>query len=79
MLVPLSILFETTFSYLGLTSNHYRSKTGNFSNEMKQVGKDYSKFTEVEQYDARHSDFRDLEKESDTVLDSLDSSFGVDQ
>ena len=41
-------------------------------NEFKQVGKDYSSPDEVEQYDSRHSDFRDIEKESNDVLDTLD-------
>jgi len=40
-------------------------------NEFKQVGKDYSLPSEVEMYDSRHSDFRDIEKESDAVLDIL--------
>lgn len=41
-------------------------------NEYKQVGKDYSMPDEVEMYDSRHSDFRDIEKESDVVLDTLE-------
>ncbi len=40
-------------------------------NEFKQVGKDYSMPTEVEMYDSSHSEFRDIVKESDLVLDSL--------
>lgn len=40
-------------------------------NEFKPVGKDYSIPTEVEMYDSSHSDFRDIEKESHTVLDTL--------
>ena len=40
-------------------------------NEFKQVGKDYSTSIEVEMYDSRHSDFRDIEKESNAVLDAL--------
>ncbi|GBE00369.1 demethylrebeccamycin-D-glucose O-methyltransferase [bacterium BMS3Abin07] len=40
-------------------------------NEFKQVGKDYSLPSEVKMYDSRHSDFRDIEKESDAVLDIL--------
>lgn len=40
-------------------------------NEFKQVGKDYSTLEEVQQYDSRHSDFRDIEKESNDVLDNL--------
>ncbi len=40
-------------------------------NEFNQVGKDYSKQEEVAEYEARHSDFRDIEGESNNVLDSL--------
>ena len=40
-------------------------------NEFNQVGKDYSMATEVDMYDSRHSDFRDIEEESKTVLDTL--------
>lgn len=40
-------------------------------NEFEQVGKDYSKPNEVEMYDSSHSDFRDIEKESNAVLDTL--------
>ena len=39
--------------------------------EFKQVGKDYSLPAEVEVYDSSHADFRDLEKESNDVLDHL--------
>jgi putative AdoMet-dependent methyltransferase len=39
--------------------------------EFKQVGKDYSLPTEVEQYDPSHADFRDIEAESNAVLDRL--------
>ncbi len=39
--------------------------------EFKQVGKDYSLQNEVAMYDSRHSDFRNIEKESNAVLDSL--------
>ncbi len=39
--------------------------------EFKQVGKDYSMQTEVEMYDSSHSDFRNIERESNTVLDTL--------
>lgn len=39
--------------------------------EFKQVGKDYSIPTEVELYDSSHADFRDIEAESNTVLNSL--------
>lgn len=40
-------------------------------NEFNQVGKDYSSPDEVEMYDSSHSTFRDIEKESNTVLDTL--------
>ncbi len=40
--------------------------------EFKQVGKDYSMPDEVEVYDSRHSDFRDIEEESNQVLDTLE-------
>jgi putative AdoMet-dependent methyltransferase len=40
-------------------------------NEFQQVGKDYGIPTEVELYDASHVDFRDIEKESNAVLDLL--------
>ncbi|MFA5348483.1 MAG: methyltransferase domain-containing protein [Methanoregula sp.] len=40
-------------------------------NEFNHVGKDYSKPDEVRQYDSRHSDFRDIENESNAVLDNL--------
>lgn len=39
--------------------------------EFKQVGKDYSLPAEVEVYDESHANFRDLERESDEVLDLL--------
>ena len=39
--------------------------------EFKQVGKDYSLRNEVEMYDSSHCDFRDIEKESNAVLDTL--------
>jgi len=39
--------------------------------EFTQVGKDYSKVEEVAEFEARHSDFRDLEGESKAVLDTL--------
>jgi len=42
--------------------------------EFKQVGTDYSQLEEVANYDSRHSDFRDIKKESNSVLDSLDVS-----
>lgn len=41
-------------------------------NEFKQVGKDYSKQTEVEVYDSSHADFRDVEAENNAILDRLD-------
>ncbi len=44
-------------------------------NEFEQVGKDYSNQDEVEQYDKRHSSFRDIEKESNSVIDTL----GIDE
>ncbi len=44
-------------------------------NEFEQVGKDYSKPDEVEMYDSRHSDFRNIEKESIGVIDTL----GIDE
>lgn len=40
-------------------------------NEFQHVGKDYSIPNEVEMYDSSHSDFRDIEKESNAVLDVL--------
>jgi len=39
--------------------------------EFVQVGKDYNQRAEVEMYDSRHSDFRDIKKESNAVLDAL--------
>jgi hypothetical protein len=39
--------------------------------EFKQVGRDYGSPMEVEVYDSSHGDFRDLEAESNEVLDSL--------
>lgn len=39
--------------------------------EFKQVGTDYGSKTEVEIYDSRHADFRDIEAESIKVLDML--------
>ena len=39
--------------------------------EFEQVGKDYSLPAEAAQYDSRHADFRDVEKESNDTLDSL--------
>jgi ubiquinone/menaquinone biosynthesis C-methylase UbiE len=39
--------------------------------EFKQVGKDYSMPTEVEIYDSSHADFRDLEEESNAILEAL--------
>jgi ubiquinone/menaquinone biosynthesis C-methylase UbiE len=40
-------------------------------NEFQHVGKDYSIPNEVEMYDSSHSDFRDIEKESNAVFDIL--------
>jgi len=40
--------------------------------EMQQIGKDYDDLTEVEAYDARHGRFRDVEKENEDILKSLD-------
>ena len=40
-------------------------------NEFKQIGKDYSLPAEVDVYDESHANFRDLEKESNEVLDAL--------
>ena len=39
--------------------------------EYVQVGMDYSQPAEVERYDSRHADFRDIREESDSVLDAL--------
>lgn len=39
--------------------------------EFKQVGKDYSISHEVEMYDTSHSNFRDIEKECNKILDDL--------
>ena len=39
--------------------------------EFKQVGKDYSNQTEVENYESSHADFRDIEAESHRVLAAL--------
>lgn len=40
--------------------------------EFKQVGTDYGSKVEVEIYDTRHSDFRDMEAESIQILDFLE-------
>ncbi len=40
-------------------------------NEMEQVGKDYAKLEEVERYDARHSEFRNIDQENNAILDTL--------
>jgi ubiquinone/menaquinone biosynthesis C-methylase UbiE len=40
-------------------------------NEFKQVGRDYSSKAEVDIYDSSHADFRDIEAESNRVLDLL--------
>lgn len=39
--------------------------------EFKQIGKDYGQPSEVAVYDSSHADFRDIERESDAVLDKL--------
>ncbi|WP_019502026.1 class I SAM-dependent methyltransferase [Pseudanabaena sp. PCC 6802] len=39
--------------------------------EFKQVGRDYGSKAEVDVYDSSHADFRDIEAESDRVLDVL--------
>jgi putative AdoMet-dependent methyltransferase len=39
--------------------------------ELKQVGKDYGDPSEVEVYDSRHAQFRDVEKDNATILNSL--------
>lgn len=39
--------------------------------EMKQVGTDYANVSEVEQYDAFHSKFRNVEKENEEILNQL--------
>lgn len=39
--------------------------------EMRQVGKDYANVSEVEQYDAFHSQFRNVEKENEEILNRL--------
>jgi ubiquinone/menaquinone biosynthesis C-methylase UbiE len=48
-----------------------KDKIGWQYNEFTQVGKDYSRQDEVADYDARHSDFRDIEGEGSAALDSL--------
>ena len=40
--------------------------------ERKQVGTDYNDAAEVAAYDARHSQFRDIEQEHQTILACLD-------
>lgn len=40
-------------------------------NEFEQVGTDYAQPEEVQKYDARHSTFRDIEKENNELLDFL--------
>ena len=40
-------------------------------NEFKHVGADYASPVEVAEYDARHSKFRDFEKENNAVLDAI--------
>ena len=45
--------------------------------EFTQVGKDYSKVEEVAEFEARHSNFRDLEGEGKAVLDTLEVGEGL--
>lgn len=40
--------------------------------ELKQVGKDYADPTEAEHDDSRHSQFRNVERDSELILDALD-------
>jgi len=40
-------------------------------NEMTQVGADYSEISEVEAFDARHSQFRDVKKENEEIITTL--------
>lgn len=40
--------------------------------EFQHVGKDYSQQQEVDVYDASHADFRDIDKESQAILDAID-------
>nr|WP_052331466.1 class I SAM-dependent methyltransferase [Echinicola vietnamensis] len=42
--------------------------------EFKQIGRDYSKREEVEQYEQTHALFRDLLKESIDILEALELS-----
>lgn len=46
-------------------------------NEFQQVGTDYCDQEEVDDYDARHSKFRDMDAEANAVLDKLE--LGKDQ
>ena len=39
--------------------------------ELKQIGKDYNDIAEVEAYDNRHSEVRDVKAENDKILDVL--------
>jgi len=39
--------------------------------EMKPVGKDYANVSEVEKYDAFHSQFRNIEKDNEAILNRL--------
>jgi len=39
--------------------------------EFRQVGKDYADRDEVDNYDARHADFRDIKAEGNRVLDEI--------
>lgn len=40
--------------------------------EMRQIGKDYGSIAEVEVYDLRHGRFRNIQKENEEILASLD-------
>lgn len=40
--------------------------------ELKQIGKDYDSMAEVEVYDLRHGRFRNVQKENEDILKSLD-------
>ena len=39
--------------------------------ESKHVGKDYGNPIEAEQYDSRHAQFRNVERDSERILDAL--------
>ena len=44
--------------------------------ELRQLGRDYGEPAEVEAYDPSHADFRDIERESDAVLDAIGVAAG---